>query len=149
MPNVLFVLDRDFASNSATHVHAVANELCRLGLDCAVAVPENKSLAAGLGQALYHPLEFGEADDLWWVFADGAGPQIVHSWTPREIVRQFCERLSARHRFKQFIHLEDNEEHLVEKLYGQVAGTDFPPSLSHPVRYRGFLQRAAGVTVII
>ncbi|MEO6727115.1 MAG: glycosyltransferase [Blastocatellia bacterium] len=149
MRNVLFVLYCDFASNSALHVHSVVNELCQLGFDCAVAVPENKALVATLGRALYRPLEFGEAETLSQAFANGEGPQIVHSWTPREIVRQFCERLSARYQFKQFIHLEDNEEHLVEKLYGQAAGADFPLSLSHPVHYRQFLQQAAGVTVII
>ncbi|MEP7340310.1 MAG: glycosyltransferase [Acidobacteriota bacterium] len=149
MQNVLFAIDRDFLSNSALHVHALANEMCRLGFECVVAVPENKASVAALGQILYRPMEFGEAPGLRKMFSDGLGPQIVHSWTPREIVRKFCDGLRASFKFKQFVHLEDNEEHLVEKLRGAIAGDDFPDALSHPVRYREFLRQAAGVTVII
>jgi glycosyltransferase involved in cell wall biosynthesis len=98
-------------------------------------------------------MEFREAAQLPTLFANGAGPDVVHSWTPREIVRKFCDQLRASYRFKQFIHLEDNEEHLLEKLrdHTAVAETDgdYPDWLSHPERHRDFLQRADGVTVII
>jgi glycosyltransferase involved in cell wall biosynthesis len=149
MQNVLFVIYHDFSSNSGAHVHALANELCRLGLDCAVAVPGNKSSVNGLGPASYRAIEFGEASRLRKLFANGGGPDVVHSWTPREIVRQFCDRLSAEFRFKLFVHLEDNEELLLERVYGRIAGEPSSDSLSHPLRYRDFLQRACGITVII
>ncbi len=155
MQNVLFVLDREFSSNSAIHVHALANELSALGLDCVVAVPHNKQAVAQLGPARYVPLNFGEAGQLRKLFPNGAGPDVVHSWTPREIVRKFCDGLQKRFQFKLFIHLEDNEEYLLEKIYlrGHLsAGAELlrvPDSMSHPVRYREFLRRAAGVTVII
>jgi glycosyltransferase involved in cell wall biosynthesis len=149
MQNVLFVIYQDFTSNSAVHIHALANELCRMGLDCAVAVPSNKSSVAGLGQASYRALDFSEARRLREFFPNGSGPDIVHSWTPREVARKFCESLQDEFRFKLFVHLEDNEEHLFEQVYGRIKGADFPDSLSHPVRYREFLRRAAGITVII
>lgn len=153
MRNVLFAIDRDFTSNSAIHVSALANELCRLGLDCVVAVPRDKQTVTTLGTTLYRPMEFREAAQLPAMFANGAGPDVVHSWTPREIVRKFCDQLRSSYCFKQFIHLEDNEEHLLEKLRDHAAvadsDNDYPDWLSHPERHRDFLQRADGVTVII
>jgi glycosyltransferase involved in cell wall biosynthesis len=153
MQNVLFAIDRDFSSNSAIHVHALANELCRLGMDCVVAVPRDKQTVTTLGATLYRPMDFREASKLPTLFANGAGPDVVHSWTPREIVRKFCDQLRSGYRFKQFIHLEDNEEHLLEKLRDPAAMTDtdadYPDWLSHPERHRDFLNRADGVTVII
>lgn len=155
MRNVLFAIDRDFSSNSAIHVHALANELCAQGLHCVVAVPQNKETVAQLGERRYEPMNFGEVGQLRKLFPNGAGPDVVHSWTPREIVRKFCDGLQKRFQFKLFIHLEDNEEYLLEKIYlhNNVSAVPelvrVPESLSHPVRYRDFLRRATGVTVII
>jgi glycosyltransferase involved in cell wall biosynthesis len=151
MQNILFVIDRNFASNSAMHVSALANELCLQGLDCAVAVPRDKHTQVECGEILFHALDFSEADRLPQLFANGRGPDVVHSWTPREIVRHFCLGLRQRFTFKQFVHLEDNEELLIEKLHANLdlSDDDYPQQLSHPVYFREFLQQCAGITVII
>src|SRR5262245_19639528 len=155
MPNILFAIDRDFASNSAVHVSALANELCLTGYDCAVAVPNNKSSITECGEIRFRPLEFCEADQLIDLFPNDNGPDIVHSWTPREITRKFCDALRQKFTFKQVVHLEDNEELLIEKLHPSVNGAgfadddDYPELPSHPVRYKDFLQWADGITVII
>jgi glycosyltransferase involved in cell wall biosynthesis len=156
MRKVLFVLDRDFSSNSAIHVHSLANELTLLGMDCVVAAPGDARCASELGAVLYRPVELGEAARMDELFpGGGGGPDIVHAWTPREIVRKFYDDLRERFSFKLFVHLEDNEEHLLEKLYAHrpaaeiTEAEEVPDSLSHPVRYRVLLRRAAGVTVII
>ena len=150
MRNILFVLDRDFTSNSAVHVSALANELCLRGLDCAIAVPRKKESVGECGTIHFRPLTFNETADWSNAFADGRGPDAVHCWTPREIVRKFCVALRSRGDFKLFIHLEDNEELLTEKLLaGAPPADEFPDQLAHPTRYREFLQTADGVTVII
>ena len=155
MPNILFAIDRDFASNSAVHVSALANELCLSGFDCAVAVPSNKQSVTECGEVRFHPLEFCEADQLTGLFPNGAGPDIVHSWTPREITRKFCDALGQKFMFKQVVHLEDNEELLIEKLHpsaseaGFADDVNYPEQLSHPERYKDFLRRADGITIII
>ena len=153
--NVLFVIDRELSSNSGIHVHSLANGLSQLGMDCAVVAPGGKRSASELGAVLYRAVELGKATQMDRVFPNGAGPDIVHGWTPRETVRKFCDGLRERFRFKLFVHLEDNEDYLLEKLYpARPAATiteaeNVPDSVSHPARYRAFLRRASGATVII
>ena len=156
MQNVLFVLYYNFRANSAVHVHHFANRLVAQGLDCAVAVPQNKDTIAILDQPSYAITEFSEIDQLKSLFPNGRGPDIVHAWTPREVVRLYCEQLRERYDFKLFVHLEDNEEHLLEmsfqKPYQELVAhcpTAFPTHFSHPVNYRQFLEAADGVTIII
>jgi glycosyltransferase involved in cell wall biosynthesis len=153
--NALFVLYETLESNSAVHVHHFANQLSVLGWDCVVAVPRGP-LALSALEARYRTLRFRKGASLRKAFANGKGPDVVHAWTPREIVREFCHSLRAHYEFALVVHLEDNEECLLERMLGRSiahlradARAAFPPSLSHPTRYREFLAQAQGVTVIV
>ena len=42
-------------------------------------------------------------------FEDGAGPALVHGFTPREHVRRFVLAVTAAHGCPYVVHLEDNE----------------------------------------
>jgi glycosyltransferase involved in cell wall biosynthesis len=156
MSNILFVLYHDFSANSAVHVHNFANQLATLGHSTAVAIPENKDSGSALGAQNYSVQRFDQFDGDWAaVFSDGRPPEIVHAWTPRENVRLFCEKLAGFCDFDLFIHLEDNEEIILEvnlgvpfeKLVRTRAET--PPNLSHPKNYRAFIAAATGVTMIM
>ncbi len=158
--NILFVLYHDFTANSAAHVKSLANELIKLGHDCCVAVPTNKSSVSSLGKVLFSSIEFSEAFETGFGFADGRGPDIVHAWTPREGVRRFCDRVRNEFGCRLFVHMEDNEWHLLTCAFGQpfenLALLDreeldrmVPDSLSHPHLAMEFLKAADGVTVII
>jgi glycosyltransferase involved in cell wall biosynthesis len=161
MKNVLFVLHGDFVSNSAQHVHALANELCRLDCDCAVAIDGDPATYAALNAPLYRPYTYAEAlrNGVW--FENGSQADIVHAWTPREKIRRFCEGLRAwGHPFQLVVHLEDNEDELLHTALGKTArelrGLDeaqldalIPDHLSHPIRAARFLEEAAGVTLLI
>jgi glycosyltransferase involved in cell wall biosynthesis len=158
--NILFVLYGDFLSNSAIHVHSLARELTALGHECAVAVPHGKETAKQFSSPGFVPLLFDDLEGGRFTFSDGRGPDIVHAWTPREEVRRFCQRLSALYSFKQFVHMEDNEWHLLARLTGrpldeiQKLTLDqldnfVPRSLSHPVRGAEFMKKSAGVTLIM
>ena len=157
MSNILFVLYHDFAANSAVHVHNFANNLAASGHAVAAAVPGGDDLGGGLGQQLYSVKLFHEIDGNWTrLFENGRPPEIVHAWTPRENVRLFCERLGSLCSFTLFVHLEDNEDLILEANLGtpfeELAGREnleVPPNLSHPRRYRRFIQSAAAVTMII
>ena len=156
MQNILFVLYFDFRANSAVHVHHFANSLVAQGLNCVVAVPHSKETISVLGKHLYKTMEFDEIHQIKDVFPDGRGPDIVHAWTPREVVRLYYERLQELYNFKLFIHLEDNEEHILEKFlqtsYKDLCNNcpdSIPLHLSHPLEYHKFLEAADGVTVII
>ena len=88
----------------------------------------------------YFLQRFDQVDGDWSrVFPDGRAPDIVHAWTPRENVRLFCEKLAGFCSFHLFIHLEDNEELILEVNLGssfeKLARSrflDVPVNLSHP-----------------
>lgn len=155
--NILFVLYHDFQANSAIHVHSFANELVRFGHCVGVAVPKNKETSSNLGEGFYSTATFSEIDGRWSrIFENGRPPDLVHAWTPRETVRAFCHNLRRKCPFELFIHLEDNEETILEAHlhipFAQAEKTtdlEIPPSLSHPKAYRGFLAEASGVTIIM
>jgi len=156
MLNILFVLYHDFRSNSAVHVHHFANNLVTLGCDCVVAVPKDKNTISAIGDNLYKTTDFSEILELKKFFCNEKEPNIVHAWTPREIVRNYCDKLRKLYNFKLILHLEDNEEYLLEKFL-QIPFEKLlkdhlaliPEYLSHPRKYREFLATADGVTVII
>lgn len=153
--NILFVLYNDFQSNSALHVHNFANQLTLMGYDCAVAVPQNIETADSHKERLYAVTQFDQIDLLGKCFYNGCGPDIVHAWTPREVVRKYCDSLRQRYDFALLIHLEDNEEHILESYLGHFPTEqirrqiEIPPGFSHPVHYHEFLARAQGITVIM
>lgn len=162
--NVLFVLYYDFTANSAAHVHSLANALVESGAaQCAVAVPSQLQTVELIGGVTrYQSLLFDDVLEGRLGFPDGRGPDIIHAWTPREINRRFVEAVRARvaPKAKLVIHLEDNEEHLTARSLGQdwpslqrMALKDLdasvPASLSHPIRYRQFMEQADAATVIV
>lgn len=157
MQNILFVLYNNFHSQSSIHVHHFANNLMAQGWDCVVSVPHDKHTVALLGKNLYQVTEFSEIPHLKDFFRNEKGPDIVHVWTPREVNRLYCEKLKSLYDFKLVIHLEDNEEYIIEKdikksfkeILASVDSLEIPERLSHPTRYRDFLASADGVTVII
>ena len=59
--NILFVLHGSFASNSALHVAALANELAAAGHACAVAVPHDPATLAQHDRPAFRGLTFAEA----------------------------------------------------------------------------------------
>ena len=155
--NILFVLYHDFAANSAVHVHNFANELATRGHATAVTYPDGEDTGTGLGEQRYTIQTFAQIDGSWTrCFPNGQPPDVVHAWTPRENVRLFCEKLHSLCEFTLIIHLEDNEEIILEVNLGrpfeELARADnaiFPGNLSHPHNYRRFLASAAGVTLIM
>ena len=119
MSNILFVLYHDFSANSAVHVHNLANQLAALGHSTAVAIPEDMDRGAALGEQSYSIQRFDQVEGEWSrVFPNGRPPDVVHAWTPRENVRLFCEKLAGLCDFSLFVHLEDNEELILEVNLG-------------------------------
>jgi len=126
-----------------------------------VGVPANKESVRSLGTpARYTQHLFDEMERTPLLFPDGRGPDVIHCWTPREIVRKFYERVYAGSKARLVIHLEDNERHMIERSFARsyrsmtrlpVAELDqmIPPLLSHPVHAERFLERADAATVIV
>ncbi len=156
--NILFVLPGSFASNSALHVAALANELTAAGHACTVVVPHDLETLSYHQAPTFRGLLHTEAMRSVR-FADGRGPDVIHAWTTRENVRRLVEELRSRHPAKVVVHLEDNEQEILalslgrslaelEKMSAPELDPLVPADLSHPRRGREFLAAADGVTVI-
>lgn len=160
--NLLFVNYGDFTTNSLNHIGGFASTLTASGHDCVVAVPSGKDTLAVVHGPRFTAASYDEVlAARGRIFADGRSADVLHAWTPREGVRKFAlahQRLSPATRV--IVHLEDNEEFLIEAFGGKPADElrslpqqafPFPmvDGLSHPVRYRQFLRLADAVTVIV
>jgi glycosyltransferase involved in cell wall biosynthesis len=155
--NILFALYHDFGSNSAVHVHNFANQLAASGHSVAVAIPGGDDTGLALGEQHYSVLTYQEVDGDWTrLFSNGRPPDVLHAWTPRENVRLFCEKIRSLCSPLLFIHLEDNEELILEvnlgKPFEELArsrNVKLPGNLAHPRNYRRFIAEADGVTLIM
>jgi glycosyltransferase involved in cell wall biosynthesis len=156
--NILFVLYESLACNSASHVDGLVRKLVAHGHDCLVALPEHLGDADRFAPLPYRIATYGQILAAARCFDDGRGPDIVHVWTPREIVRGFHDRLAAELPFRTVIHLEDNEDHIARVALGEPGYRDacanrlpfaFPRHLTSPTQAPGFFARAAGVTLLI
>jgi len=157
--NILFILPGSFASNSALHVAALANELAAAGHACAVAVAHDPGTLAHHDRPAFRGLTHAQAENDP-DFPDKRGPDVIHAWTARENVRVLTEKLRSRHRARVIVHLEDNEQQILALTLGRPweeiarlsdAELDrlVPTDLSHPRLSRGFLVKCDGVTVIL
>ena len=156
--NLLLLAYGDYYSNGSIHVFNFANWLVELGHDCCVAVPDNKESVSNIGNPKFNNFNFAEILNGSQRFKNGLGPDIVHCWTPREIVRRMVESLHSRSKFKLVIHLEDDEEMVTASMTGRtVEGlrlasskslTDLPIALTNPTQFKAFLGSADGITII-
>jgi glycosyltransferase involved in cell wall biosynthesis len=157
--NILFVNHGDFRTNSINHIAPFATRLYELGHNCTVAVPERPETAADLPGRSFGTACFAEVLARGSVFADGNPADLIHCWTPREIIRDFAIQCLRKHPARLVVHLEDNELHISSLYAGKSINqlavlTDselsaaLPRHLSHPIRHRSFLRMATGITVI-
>lgn len=156
--NILFANYHDFSSNSAIHIFHLANELVTLGHECVVATPGAVESVTKIGTPLFRPADFASVENL--TFSNGHGVELIHAWTPREIVRKFVQPLAQKYACPYIVHLEDNEELLLSetlrmatsklrRMSDQELLRLIPTSLSHPRHYQTFLKGASGVTALI
>jgi glycosyltransferase involved in cell wall biosynthesis len=158
--NLLFLNYHSFDSQSAIHIFHFANELVRRNVQCTVAVPDSPQTVQLIGSPLFSCIDFEQARNGHFAFPDARPPDLLHAWTPREIVRRTVEPMALLHRCPYVIHLEDNESILTADAHGTTADAlsrwpearlDETVALnqSHPHRARNFIERAAAVTAII
>lgn len=158
--NILFVLYGDFYSNSANHLAIYARELQSLGHQCAVAIPYNLKSKNQYANGRFGAFLFDEVlENPWIVFDDGKPADVVHAWTPREVVREFICLYLAVIPTPLVIYLEDNEywiscHELNMNEVSLLQQTDrhisrrISKSFSHPFRYHSFIG-LADVAVVI
>ena len=157
--NVLFISHCDFQGNSAMHIFSIANTLSDLGVSCAVCVPNDPHTVEAHGTAAFAVVPYAKAAEHGVRFPDGRAPDLIHAWTPRELVRKLTERLADTHSCPYVVHLEDNEEFILAcegirsngaaDAMGRGSDVAFPDHRSHPVRSKHFIDGASAVTAVI
>jgi glycosyltransferase involved in cell wall biosynthesis len=158
--NVLFANYGDLATNSTSHIAGFANALAEAGHVCVVAVPWGVDTARLVPEVKFRAAAFHECLNGTSPFPNGQPADVLHAWTPREIVREFAVRYCATHRARLIIHLEDNEDYLFSAATGLPLGDllaldedairqRLAPGLAHPRRARLFLRAADGVSTIV
>ncbi len=159
--NIVFVAHCDFTGNSAMQVFSIANRLRERGHSCIVCVPRRAETVLEHGKPRFPVLDYETILQQGVFFPNGRGPDLMHAWTPRELVRKTTVALAGRYDAPFFVHLEDNEMAiLVDQLPGWCPETVealptglldavVPGDRSHPHRARQMLEEATGVSVLI
>jgi len=154
--HILFVNYHHLDSNSGIHIFNLANQLNRRGVKCTVCVPERKETVEALGQRDFDVQNFEEAKCLM----HPGQVDLIHAWTPRENVRVMTEVLAAKLGIPYAVHMEDNEESILQANLGipvsellnlpeAQLNSLIPEHLSHPLRYKLFLKNALGLTMVM
>jgi glycosyltransferase involved in cell wall biosynthesis len=162
---VLFVLYGTFRSNSAGHVAHFASRLVSLGCNVVVVGDGDPGDMAADGTVNYHTITRADClarpSRLERFF--GRRPWhnlVIHGWTPRESVRTTTKALRYLAPGPTVIHLEDNEDAIIEAYLGRkiealrnestkTLDRIVPKALTHPLRGQKFVDAADGVTAIV
>lgn len=159
--NIVFVSHCNFLGQSAYHVHSIAKKLIQRGCSCVICVPDGQASAKQHIDSEIPIMDYDIALNKGILFADGNGPALIHCWTPREHVRHFTESIADLYKCPYIVHLEDNELEICKRYLQSDSDEGFdriqPEKLDslmssimiHPRRYLGFMQKAAGVTVLM
>jgi glycosyltransferase involved in cell wall biosynthesis/peptidoglycan hydrolase CwlO-like protein len=158
--NILFVLYGDFTSNSANPLTLYAQELSRLGHNCAITVPYNLETSDQYKASAFRPILYGDAlADPKSVFSDGRPADVIHACTCRENIRGFVTSYMTQQPTPLVIYLEDNEPWIAMQALGLDEDSLFrqtekeisdrlPPVLSHPWYWNSLVGLADAVILI-
>lgn len=155
--HVIFINYRDFQGPSGIHIFHLANALSDINITSTVLVPNKPESVKDFGKPRFKLMSFEQAEKN---LLENSEADIIHAWTPRETTRWMTERLSHRFGIPYIIHIEDNEEvilasiNLVSRIgrIWQRIQAPFnvkPEPLPHPKKYREFISKAAGATLLI
>lgn len=156
---LLYVYFGPFDVNSGIQAYHFGNELTDLGWEVTVAGKGDPARAKAVGEPKFECVSHDDLARTLERMARDPQETIVVGWTPREPVRRMTMQAVARLGCPYVIHLEDNEELLIESASGRSLAelerlplrqqdSLSPPDLIHPTHHHEFLDGAAGITVI-
>ena len=155
----LFVYFGPLDVNSAIQAYHFGNELTELGWEVTLAGQGDPARMSAVGEPLFECISHDSFDHKLREMRADPKPTIVIGWTPRERVRKLTMEAARRLDTRYVIHLEDNEELLLESAAGKsLAELERLPLRQqdrlvtddqiHPTHHREFLDGAAAVSVI-
>jgi glycosyltransferase involved in cell wall biosynthesis len=153
--NILFVNYGQPDNNSAQHILGHAKALAARGHDVLAAMVKAAPLGETVHQDGFRLASLKTVLKVGPAFTNRRAADVLHVWTPREIVREFAGEYRARWGAASLImHLEDPEEVIFQRCTGRSveeardADTEWPKGLIHPCRFADFMQSADGITIV-
>lgn len=159
MNRVVFVYFGPLDVNSAIQAFHFGNELTEGGWEVTLAGLGDPSRIEAVGHPLFECISHETLEERMRAGSIPSERTIVCGWTPRERVRLLTTRVAARLGVPYTVHLEDNENYLLETITGmtlpelqrlpqRAQDRMSTPDLIHPTHHEEFLRGAAGITVI-
>jgi glycosyltransferase involved in cell wall biosynthesis len=156
---VVFVYFGPLDVNSAIQAFHFGNDLADLGWDVTLAGLGDPRRIEAVGEPRFECISHEDLPAKTAQWSRDREETIVCAWTPRERVRELTETLVSQLRVPYTIHLEDNEDYLLEsntkmsmaelqRLPARVQDSLVSKDMIHPTRHLEFLRGAAGITVI-
>ncbi len=155
---VVFVYFGPLDVNSAIQAFHFGNDLTEQGWDVTLAGLGDPRRIEAVGEPLFDCISHDALLSKVSEWRPDREETIVCAWTPRERVRRLTTSLVSQLGVPYVIHLEDNEDYLLEsnarmsmaelqrlpiRVQNHVTG-----ELIHPTRHLEFLRGAAGITMI-
>jgi glycosyltransferase involved in cell wall biosynthesis len=156
---VVFVYFGPLDVNSGIQAFHFGNDLTDLGWDVTLAGLGDPRRIEAVGEPRFECISHDELPSKVDEWRRDREETIVCGWTPRERVRQLTTNLASQLGVPYVIHLEDNEDYLLESNTGmsmdelQRLPLDVQSRITtldqiHPTRHVEFLRGAAGLTMI-
>jgi glycosyltransferase involved in cell wall biosynthesis len=156
---VVFVYFGPLDVNSAIQAFHFGNDLADLGWDVTLAGLGDPRRIEAVGEPRFECISHEDLPSKAAGWSRDRDETIVCAWTPRERVRELTEGLVSQLRVPYVIHLEDNEDYLLEsntrmsmaelqRLPLKVQNHLVSKDMIHPTRHLEFLRGAAGITMI-
>jgi glycosyltransferase involved in cell wall biosynthesis len=157
---VIFIYFGPFDVNSAIQAFHFGNELVDLGWEVTLVGKDDPERMKAVGEAKFECLTHADLPKKIAECKRNPMETIVCAWTPRERVRWMTMECVAELGVPYTIHLEDNEQYLIESSTGRTLSElqrlpmpeqdrITPVDLAiHPTNHIEFLRGATGITVI-
>jgi glycosyltransferase involved in cell wall biosynthesis len=156
---VVFVYFGPLDVNSGIQAFHFGNDLTDLGWDVTLAGLGDPRRIEAVGEPRFECISHDELPSKVDGWRRDREETIVCGWTPRERVHQLTTNLASQLGVRYVIHLEDNEDYLLESNTGmsmdelQRLPLDVQSRITtldqiHPTRHVEFLRGAAGITMI-
>jgi glycosyltransferase involved in cell wall biosynthesis len=153
--NIVMINHESYDSNSALHITGFANALTALGHRVVVSATGISTNAGDFGVPRFRCIPHQSLHDNPGIVTEyfAGAPDLVHCWTPRQIVRNVAQAVIKRYGCPYVVHFEDNETAVASayERHGKRkwGGANMLPAAKSAGAIDGFVRGAAGATIIV
>ena len=153
--NIVMINHGSYDSNSAIHITGFANALNALGHRVVVSATGVATDAGDFGMPRFRCIPHQSLHDNPGIVMEyfAGAPDLVHCWTPRQVVRGVAQAVIKRYGCPYIVHFEDNETTVASayERHGkrQWGGAKTLPAGKSAAAIDEFVRGAAGATIIV